>query len=172
MTDQCQPGGAGAPLLFQLAHLRREFAPQQVRNLIRFMSRESSVSRAPWFVGVGGWDEDPRPLAAIPEARTLVRTAIRNGMLALMSAGFGELEKFIPEEQLPLDGYLLWQLGFGRLDAQQVPQLYVGWAEHYRLDFDRAEKALYALLRTPAPKGWGDGFVMTDSLEKWKKRRP
>jgi len=141
--------GPQKKLVAMIATLHKDQDAASIRWGIKVLHAACHEYQRPGYIAVAGWDDDPRPLIEIPEARQLARTAIQLGLLPLLASNNAGLNGILAPEDMPLGGAEFWCLAHAQLDDKG--EVICGQPEQERMlrDLEASKDALFTLLAPP-----------------------
>jgi hypothetical protein len=128
-----------------LAMIRKGYTDSQLRLTARQMLEASEETQTAGLLLVGGWDNDPRPLVRIPEARQLCKDAIRHGILALLKFNANEAAALVGLEGCPFGGIELWACAHEMCDGDGKILINQEDYDRFQLELDRAGATILSL---------------------------
>jgi hypothetical protein len=151
VSDQpAKPAVAAFPPTYPCLVIRRGSTPADLRYCLKVFFKIVHERQTAGYVFVHGWNDDPRGLVEIPEARDLCKEAIRQGILGCLQPSADKLLVTMSADGCPLGGVEIWAIANAACDAEGLIALHKELTPRFEADL-RASAATLISLIAPDP---------------------
>jgi hypothetical protein len=130
--------------------IREGYTPAKIRYCLKVFWEAVRQCQCAGYLVVEGWNDDPRPLKDIPEARELLREAIRQGVLGVLQPNVSAILPFVDPDACPLGSGECWCVAHQACDVQGRLAISAEMFERFKADVYSSAATMAALV-TPSP---------------------